>query len=302
MKKLIQLTSVIVLLLICSGKTFADKFLIGTSSADITPSLPAAVDGQMTVRIAHNVESPLTAQVIVLESEPGTSNSEVSVFVSCDLVTIPTELKTMIHDLAKKAIPGLDARKILVNATHTHTAGVVRDGWYSLPEGVTKVKDYQHFIAQQVTDAILRAWNDRQPGTVAWGLGYAKAAFNRRAVYDNGEARMYGNTATPKFKGIEDYEDQSINSLFFWNSSDELVGMCINIASPAQIVESRSTINPDYWHPLRESLRKDYGAKLAVLGWIGAAGDQTPRPMFEKQADRRMLDLASGTYSREAKK
>lgn len=302
MKKLIQFTTLIILLFFCSEETFGSKFLVGASSVDITPNLPAAVDGQMTVRIANKVESPLTAQVIVLEADPGTSSSEVSIFVSCDLVTIPTELKIMIQDLAKKALPGLDTKKIIVNATHTHTAGVVRDGWYSLPDGVTKVRDYQHFIARQVTDAIVKAWESRKPGKAAWGLGYAKVAFNRRAVYDNGEARMYGGTATPEFRGIEGYEDQSINSLFFWNSSDELVAMCVNIASPAQVVESRSAINADYWHPLRESLQKTYGSEIVVVGWIGAAGDQTPRPMFEKRADKRMLDLAAGTYSREEKK
>jgi hypothetical protein len=301
MKKITLFTFLITLLFLCSGKTFASKFLIGTSSVDITPALPSAVDGQMTVRIAREAETPLSAQIIVLEAMTGNSSKEVSVFVSCDLVTIPTELKQLIQESVKKAIPGLDEKKIMINATHTHTAGAVRDGWYTLPEGVTKVKDYQEFIAEQVTKAIVKAWENRQPGSVAWGLGYAKVAFNRRAIYENGTAQMYGKTDVPEFRGIEGYEDQSVGSLFFWNEAGKLLAVCINVASPAQIVESRSVINADYWHPLREFLKKEYGPDLCVLGWIGAAGDQTPRPMFEKEADKRMVDLANGTYSREGK-
>lgn len=298
MKKITQFTIIIALLLLSCEKSFASKFLIGVSSVDITPALPSAVDGQMTVRIANDVETPLTAQVIVLEGVNDNSYQDVTVFVSCDLVTIPTELKNLIQKSVKKAIPALNEKKIMINATHTHTAGVVRDGWYTLPEGVTKVKDYQEFIARQVTNAIVKAWENRQPGSVAWGLGYAKVAFNRRAVYENGNAQMYGKTDVSEFRGIEGYEDQSINSLFFWNEAGKLLAACINVASPAQIVESRTVINADYWHPLRESLKKIYGPDLCVVGWIGAAGDQTPRPIAGMAGDRRMLDLANGSYLR----
>src|SRR5690606_13499383 len=146
---------------------------------------------------------------------------------------------------------------------------------------------------------IVKAWESREPGSVAWGLGYAKVAFNRRAVYENGNAQMYGKTDVPEFRGIEGYEDQSINSLFFWNETGKLLAVCVNVASPAQIVESRSVINADYWHRLRESLKKEFGPDLCVVGWIGAAGDQTPRPIAGMAADRRMLDLANGSYLRE---
>ena len=45
------------------------RLYIGTSSRDITPKLPAALDGQMNLRVATTVESPLTANVIVLDSK-----------------------------------------------------------------------------------------------------------------------------------------------------------------------------------------------------------------------------------------
>ena len=32
-------------------------------------------------------------------------------------------------------------------------------------------------------------------------------------------------------------------------------------------------------------------AELCVLGWIGAAGDQSPRPMYRKEAEERMIRL-----------
>lgn len=104
---------------------------IGASEVDTTPSLPAALDGQMHVRIAEAVESPLTAQVVVVNSQKNDGSSNTSVWVTCDLVTIPTELLELIRLSVAKRLPDLDPEKIIVNATHTHTGGVVRNGWVS---------------------------------------------------------------------------------------------------------------------------------------------------------------------------
>ncbi|MEX0883983.1 MAG: hypothetical protein WDZ72_10975, partial [Cyclobacteriaceae bacterium] len=40
-----------------------------------------------------------------------------------------------------------------------------------------------------------------------------------------------------------------------------------------------------------------FGKELVVLGWIGAAGDQTPRPMYELFAEYRMVELHQGKSS-----
>lgn len=264
---------------------------IGASAIDITPPLPAALDGQMHVRIAKVVETPLAANVVVMEARDGNRTVNVTTWVSCDLVTIPTELLELIRHSVAKKLPDLDPEKIIVNATHTHTAGVVRDGWYLIPQGVTQVREYQVFIADQVTKAIEQAWMDREVGSVSWGLDYAKVAYNRRATYADGSAQMYGKTGIPEFRTIEGIEDQSVQSIFFWNNTDELIAACVNVASPAQVVESRSAINADYWHPVREALQAEFGKDLVVLGWIGAAGDQAPRPMYDHRAETRMLQL-----------
>ena len=63
------------------------------------------------------------------------------------------------------------------------------------------------------------------------------------------------------------------------------------MACPAQEVEGESSINADYWHPVREKLKAKYGKDLFVLGWIGAAGDQSPHIRFRRQAEDRMREL-----------
>lgn len=285
-----------------SDKTDPTALYIGVASTDITPALPAALDGQMGLRVATIAETPLTANVLVLDSRQGNRSSNITVIVSCDLVTIPSELDHMIKQAVAKRLPALDTKKIIINATHTHTAAVVRDGWYTIPENVTQVKSYHQFLAKQVTDAIVKAWGNRESASVTWGLNYAKVAYNRRAVYQDGSARMYGKTDLAEFRTIEGFEDQSINSLFFWNNKGKMIAVCVNVASPAQVVESRSAINADYWHPVRLALQERFGQDLCVLGLIGAAGDQTPRPMYSHMAEQRMVELRKADHKDESEK
>ena len=102
---------------------------------------------------------------------------------------------------------------------------------------------------------------------------------------------MYGKTNLANFRGLEGYEDQNINTLFFWNQAEDLIAVSINVACPAQEVEGRSNINADYWFPIRETLRKRFGSKLCVLGFIGAAGDQSPHLMYGNAGEERMRNL-----------
>jgi hypothetical protein len=90
---------------------------------------------------------------------------------------------------------------------------------------------------------------------------------------------------------MESQEDHNLEVLFFWNEQDELVATAVNIACPAQEVEGMSVIHADFWHPVREKLRSQYGEHLVILGLTGAGGDVTPHLMFGKAADERMRQL-----------
>ena len=285
----------------------ASELHIGTATADITPKLPVALMGQFNLRIADTIETPLTANVLALESRDGNRALDIAIMVACDVVEIPEHLLLMVRDEVHKRIPEIDGQKIFMTAIHTHTAPVLENGTqysfrYQIPKkGVTQVEEYDAFFVKQISDAVVRAWNNRRPGSITWGLSHAAIAYNRRTVYSkevptpgyfsNGSAQMYGNTNLPEFINLEGMEDHDVNMLFFWNDSGKLIAMTIDVPCPAQEVENRSAINADYWFPVREKLKQRYGSDLCILGWIGAAGDQSPRPMYRKAAEERMIRL-----------
>ncbi|MBN2474558.1 MAG: hypothetical protein JXB62_08110 [Pirellulales bacterium] len=278
----------------------AAQLYVGAAAVDITPELPVAVSGQFPLRIARQVETPLTAQVAALESREGERSTEVAIMVSCDLLYIPDDLSALVRKQVATRVPGLDAGKIFLNGTHTHTAPVLLSDKYPIPaEGVTQVDAYREFFAARVADAIAQAWQGRDRGSVAWGLGHAAVAQNRRAVYADGSAQMYGRTDLPEFRGLEGYEDHDVGTLFFFNAESRLVAVAVGVACPSQEVESRSTVNADFWHAVRQQLHDRYGEDLCVLAWCTAAGDQSPHLMYRRAAEERMRQLRGLTREQE---
>ena len=270
----------------------AAELLVGAASTSITPEEPVALSGQFRTRVAKTVESPVTANVLALESRDGDKPLDLAIMVSCDLVVIREDIQSRIRKSVSAKLPEVDVQKLFVSATHTHTAPVMVEGKYVLPEeGVIQPAEYVEFLVKQVSDAVVKAWKVRKPAGVSWGLGHAVVAHNRRAVYANGSAAMYGKTNKPEFRGIEGYEDHGIDVLCLWDAKKKPIAMAVDVACPAQEVESRNAVNADFWHETRELLRDRYDKNICVLGWCGAAGDQSPHLMYRKKAEERMRQL-----------
>ena len=149
--------------------------------------------------------------------------------------------------------------------------------------------------------AVLEAWSGRKPTGMSWALAHAAIGYNRRAVYSSGKAVMYGRTTGDTFRRIEGYEDHGVELLFFWNDSSDhaprdkapsggasrqLSGIVVNIACPSQETEGLSKVSADFWHEVRQELRKRHGKDLFVLPQCAAAGDLSPHLMFRKRAEQ----------------
>lgn len=278
--------------LINSAPAQSAELFVGAATVSITPDQPVALWGQLHTRISQAVESPVTATALALESREGEAVLDQAILVSCDLALIPALAVDKIRERVRKQRPEFPIDKITISVTHTHTAPVLIDGIYEIPkDGVMQPTDYIEFFAERVAEVVLKAWDSRQPGKASWGLSQAVIAHNRRAVYADGTATMYGATSPPNFRMLEGYEDHDVDVLFFWDTNDKLVATAVNVACPAQEVEGGSAVNADFWHPVRETLRAKYGKDLHILGWTGAAGDQSPHLMFHKAANERMRKL-----------
>jgi hypothetical protein len=275
-------------------------FFLGAATTNITPEGPVALAGQMHTRIARETRSPITATALALESRENNKVIDQAILVSCDLVAIPQGILDQLRKDLKYRLTGFDVNKLLLSATHTHTGPVLEEGMYDIPEtDIIKPSDYVEFLTKRLGDLVIKAWMARKPGAVGWGLGHAVVAQNRRAVYADGHAEMYGRMDVPNFRNMEGYEDHDVNVLFFWDQDRKLIAIAINLACPAQEVENDSTIDADFWHEVRVKLKEQYSQELHVIAWLGAAGDQSPHLMYRKQAEDRMRQSRGLTRKQE---
>jgi hypothetical protein len=273
---------------------------IGAATADITPPGPVPLTGYQAVRISKSVLSRPTANVLALESRDGQRVVDQAILISCDLCVIRPGIQAGFRKYLAPRLPGVDMNKLFLAATHTHTAPEILQERYDEKDYGTAIqpKDYVPLMYERMAQAVVKAWQGRARGAAAWGLGHAVVACNRRVVYSDGTAKMYGRTDDPRFRHIEGYEDHSLDVVCFYDAQQRLKAAMIGLACPAQSV-SGTVLSADFWHDVRELLRQRHGQDLCVLGFCAPAGDQAPNRLYRKAAETRMDRLRGLTQTQE---
>jgi hypothetical protein len=289
-------------LALASDKPEADARLwIGAATADITPDRPVPLTGGRTVRVSTGIASRCTASVLALESREGDRVVDQAILISCDLCVIRPGIQEGFRRYVADRLPGFDVEKLFLAATHTHSAPVLLQDRYDEKDYGTAMqpKEYVPFLYARLAEAVADAWNNRAVGAVAWGLGHAVVGCNRRVVYADGHAQMYGKTNDPAFRQFEGYEDHAVDVLCFYDDAGRLKASVLALACPAQVTEGSKHLSADFWHEVRERLRAKHGSQLCVLGFCAPAGDQSPHRLYRKRSEARMDRLRGLTECQE---
>jgi len=281
-----------------SSEVAGAQLSIGTATADITPDRPVPLTGYRSVRISTSIHSRCTANVLALEAREGDRVVDQAIMISCDLCVIRPGIQAGLCARLKDRLPGFDINKLFMAATHTHAAPVLLQNRYQSYGDAMQPKDYVDFMSDRVADAVVDAWEQRSLGAVSWGLGHAVVGCNRRAVFSNGSAVMYGDTTKPDFRGVEGYEDHAVDFLFFYDQQKRLKAAAVTLACPAQSVRG-SSLSADFWHDVRRQLRERHGEDLCVLGFCAPSGDQSPHLLYAKRGEQRMDRLRGLTRTQE---
>jgi hypothetical protein len=278
----------------------AAELWFGTAAADITPDRPIPLTGGTSVRIGREIRSRLAANVLVLESRDGDRSLDQAILVACDLCVIRPGIQEAFRNYLSERMPEFDPNKLFLAATHTHEAPVLLQDRYDEADyqDAMQPKEYVPWLFEQMAQAVEHAWQSRQQGAVAWGLGHAVAGHNRRVTYRDGTVRMHGNTNDPNFRHIEGFEDHSVHVLCFYDLQEQLKAVALTLATTAQ-AEGGSRVSADFWHDARQLIRDRHGDDLCVLGFCAPAGDQTPRPQVYRRAEQRMNQLRGLSLSQE---
>ncbi|MBR3933825.1 MAG: hypothetical protein IKJ68_07980 [Clostridia bacterium] len=274
---------------------------IGWSEADITPSKKVSLAGQFAERISQYIEKPLTATALAIESD-----GEQMIMVSCDLVGVTWKLVEDVRSALAGNTLGIDPEKIILSAIHTHTAYRPLGGQRGQAAGVitnykAMLKDFlkpdqkyvekenvsdnpevstpqenHDLLVEKLPKLIIDAWNNRKDGGFSNAFGRAAVGMCRRASYNDGTAQMWGDTNSAVFTELEGGNDSGIELLYIFDSAKKLTGIVVNLACPAQCVQHRLFVSPDFWGEVKMRLRKHFGEDIFMLPLCSAAGDQCP--------------------------
>ena len=290
---------------------------IGWSMADVTPEVGFDIPGQFHMRISKGTLDPVTVTCLLLEQD-----KEMAIFLSLDTVMCRTGLLDGIRDLVAKNKPEIPVEKILLSATHTHTAPAqVDDMVGEIPMDGIELKpaaEYMQFLIEKASACVIEAYENRKNGGFAYGYGFATVGFQRRVAYFddlslrpgavnnathgvNGKVKMYGNTNDDNFSHFEGGADPFVNIMFTFDEQENLTGAVVNVPCPSQCVESEYYYSADYWHDVRKAIRAKYG-DVFVLAQCGAAGDLAPRQLHYKEAKSRRYLLKYGEVETLAEK
>ncbi len=269
------------------------KLKIGWGVVDITPKEKISLAGQFFERISDEVESELKATAFAVES-----NGEAMIICSVDIVSVGDNLHAAVKQKVSETL-GISPSKIIINAIHTHTSYVYDRGTKTaksflekvLPEDMKYVplvsgeacmspKAALEFLIEKISEACILAWNNRKSAYYKPAFGRVAVGMCRRVCYDDGSAKMWGDTNHANFEALEGGNDSGMELIFTYDDNKKLNGVISNIACPAQVVEHRSYISSDYWGKVRENLKAKFGYDIPVLGLCSAAGDQCPRDMI----------------------
>ena len=268
------------------------KLWIGAATADITPTPPVALTGFQTVRITRTIQSPPDGQRAGLGVAPGRSG---------DRPGDPGLVRFVRHSAresrrrsASTWPPGCRGSTSTSSSWPPPTPIRRRccgQNQYDEKDygDAMQPKDYVPFLYERMAEAVVKAWESRAAGAVAWGLGHAVVGHNRRVVYADGQAKMLGNTNDPQFRHIEGYEDHAVDILCFYDDQKRLKATAIaaGLHRP-RCRKATPSSAPISGTDARELLRQRYGKELCVLGFCAPAGDQCPHLSYRKKSEARM--------------
>ncbi len=157
----------------------AKVFRAGAFAIDITPrEFPVLINGGVSERTADRAVDPLHARCLVLDD--GATQIAIAVVDSC---MVPRSLLDEAKEAARAAT-GISTERMLISATHTHSAPAVCGCL-----GTDRDERYAKYLPGRIAEGIKLAYRNLAPARIGWAVGQdPKNVFCRRYLMKPGTA------------------------------------------------------------------------------------------------------------------
>jgi neutral ceramidase len=244
---------------------------VGVAQIDITPGDPIRLTGYGNrTAPSERVAQRLRAKALAF----GDDRARPAVLISADLIGVPRRMTDEIARRLQKA--GIQQGHLAISATHTHTGPTLAGTLpfiFSEPltaeqQGV--IDRYSQELVDKLERVALAALADRRPSRVAWGLGTASFAANRRVLKDG---RWVAFGVTP-----DGAVDRDLPILVVRGADGALRAALVSYACHATTLEGKDNYVHGDWPGVAQELIEQRHPGAIALVTIGAGADANPNP------------------------
>ena len=247
----------------------------GAVAVDISPlKLPAIRNGGFIEASSNRVDEPLFARCLVLADA-----TEVLAIVVVDSCMVPRKVCDEIKALARKKT-GLPANRILISATHTHSAPSAMN--FCL--GTRQDKAYTDSMIPRVADGIAAAHARLMPARVGWATIDAHEFTNCRRWIRRSDrigndpfgertigAMMHPGYLNPAYTGPAGPIDPELSILSLVSQENEPI--CILANYSMHYYGAGGGFSADYYGEFARHLEKELGGGMVGIMSQGTSGD-----------------------------
>ena len=238
----------------------------GFASKNITPSEPIFLAGWGSrTESSKGVSHPIYVKAMALQYEEDAP----AVVITSDLLAFSKDMVAEIADAARSRF-GLERSRLILSASHNHSAPVTRDVlplYYDLSdEQYDVINEYSDWLQACIVEAIGEALAELAPARLDYGQSLAGFAVNRRR-------RLPGTRHLP---GVVDHD---VPVLLIRAPDNSLRGVMFGYACHTTSVRD-DTINGDYAGYAQAAIEEAHPNATALFV-AGCGGDANPLPRWE---------------------
>jgi putative membrane-bound dehydrogenase-like protein len=231
-------------------------YLVGVAKVDITPDYPVRLSGFGGRRTeSEGVTQKIWAKALAIQGK----NQAPAVLITVDNLGIPAY---MVEEIARRlqAKVKLPPERLAITATHTHTAPMLRNvapTLFSVPipeDHQERIDRYTTELTDHLEKVALAALADRKPARLAYGIGTAKLATNRRT------------------KGGP--VDHDLPLLAVYGDNDKLRAVYVTYACHC-VTLSNNKVSGDWAGFAQNILEENHPGAIALVS-VGCGADQNP--------------------------
>ncbi|WP_375586192.1 hypothetical protein [Cyclobacterium xiamenense] len=251
------------------------------AEGDISPELGMEQPGNYGKQYHRSFHDPCKVRIAAFQS-----GQNKVLIVSLDALAVyrpwVDEVKRSIQEKG-----GIDAEKILVSASHSHSSGptaMVQPGQYDRSDAFIQQLAYSQSSCadptylKQVKDitltTALRALENLRDASLGIGSGREeKVAFNRRFRMKNGRTFTHPGQLNPDIVDVAGPIDPEVGVIGSWDAEGKCMGCLVNYA--CHTTTNPGGISANWVYYMEQTIRGAFGSDCVVVFLQGASGDVT---------------------------